>query len=170
MTGDHAGEDLMTRRQVAFLFRVTSQAVAAWVRRGRLAEVRNAAGKPRYRRAEVEELFRSVFRGESPGTGPGPADEPGRRPDDRPPEPTGDMARDGVFKSDEELGQFLAYVCAAQARPHPGVLRKCTARCTFIRFGTDLGSARGERKAKQSGLPLMSHGTEVQEVSAVFCV
>ena len=78
MTGDHAGEDLMTRRQVAFLFRVTSQAVAAWVRRGRLAEVRNAAGKPRYRRAEVEELFRSVFRGESPGTGPGPADEPGR--------------------------------------------------------------------------------------------
>ena len=65
MTGDHAGEDLMTRRQVAFLFRVTSQAVAAWARRGRLTEVRNAEGKPRYRRAEVEELFRSVFTGEN---------------------------------------------------------------------------------------------------------
>ena len=62
----------MTRRQVAFLFRVTSQAVAAWARRGRLTEVRNAEGKPRYRRAEVEELFRSVFTGEeSPGTGRG---------------------------------------------------------------------------------------------------
>ena len=66
----------MTRRQVAFLFRVTSQAVAAWARRGRLTEVRNAEGKPRYQRAEVEELFRSVFKGaESPGTGGGPVEE-----------------------------------------------------------------------------------------------
>ena len=87
----------MTRRQVAFLFRATSQAVAAWARRGRLTEVRNAEGKPRYRRAEVEELFRSVFSGgESPGTGPGPVDEPAH-PDVRPPEPAGDMAKDGVF-------------------------------------------------------------------------
>ena len=62
----------MTRRQVAFLFRVTSQAVAAWARRGRLTEVRNADGKPRYRRAEVEELFRSFFKAaESLGTGRG---------------------------------------------------------------------------------------------------
>ncbi len=96
----------MTRRQVAFLFRVTSQAVAAWARRGRLTEVRNSEGKPRYRRAEVEELFRSVSREkESPGTGPGPVDEP---------EPAGDMAKDGVFESGEELGRFLVDVCAAR--------------------------------------------------------
>ena len=99
----------MTRRQVAFLFRVTSQAVAAWARRGRLTEVRNAEGKPRYRRADVEELFRSASSGgESPGTGPGPGETA------RLPEPAGDMARDGVFNSDEELGQFLVHVCAAR--------------------------------------------------------
>ena len=55
-----AREDLMTRRQVALLFRVTSAAVASWARRGRLPEVRDEAGKPRYRRADVETLFRSV--------------------------------------------------------------------------------------------------------------
>ena len=117
----------MTRRQVAFLFRVTSQAVAAWARRGRLTEVRKAEGKPRYRRAEVEELLRSVFTGgESPGTGPGPVDEQAE-PDVRPPEPAGDMARDGVFTSDEELGQFLVHVCAARpAAPGAGDL---TALC-----------------------------------------
>lgn len=48
----------MTRRQVAALFRVTSAAVAAWARRGRLPEVRDQAGRPRYRRADVEALFR----------------------------------------------------------------------------------------------------------------
>ena len=51
-------EDLMTRRQVASLFRVTSAAVASWARRGRLPEVRDEAGRPRYRRADVETLFR----------------------------------------------------------------------------------------------------------------
>ena len=108
MSGDRAGEDLMTRREVAFLFRVTSQAVAAWARRGRLTEVRNAEGKPRYRRAEVEELFRIVFSGgEPPGTGPGPVDEPARRPDVRPLEFAGDRAKDGVFASGQELEQFL---------------------------------------------------------------
>lgn len=54
-----AHEDLMTRRQVASLFRVTSAAVASWARRGRLPEVRDEAGKPRYRRADVETLFRN---------------------------------------------------------------------------------------------------------------
>ena len=34
-------EDLMTRRQVAYLFRVTSAVVATWARRGRLPEVRD---------------------------------------------------------------------------------------------------------------------------------
>jgi predicted site-specific integrase-resolvase len=58
ITGDRMDEDLMTRRQVAYLFRVTSSAVAIWARRGRLAEVRDKAGRPRYRRADVEALMR----------------------------------------------------------------------------------------------------------------
>ena len=62
MTGNRMGEDLMTRRQVASLFGVTSAAVASWARRGRLPEVRNEAGRPRYRRADVEALFRSGAR------------------------------------------------------------------------------------------------------------
>jgi hypothetical protein len=53
------GEELMTRRQVAVLFRVTSAVVATWARRGRLPEVRNEEGKPRYRRGDVEQLFRA---------------------------------------------------------------------------------------------------------------
>jgi predicted site-specific integrase-resolvase len=52
----------MTRRQVASLFRVTSAAVASWARRGRLPEVRDEAGRPRYRRSDVETLFRSGTR------------------------------------------------------------------------------------------------------------
>jgi predicted site-specific integrase-resolvase len=52
------GEDLMTRRQVAVMFRVTSSVVATWARRGRLPEVRNEDGRPRYRRADVEALLR----------------------------------------------------------------------------------------------------------------
>src|SRR5690349_19826373 len=57
-----AGEELMTRQQVAYLFRDTSAAVAKWARRGLLPEVRNGAGRPRYRRADVEDLLRSGFR------------------------------------------------------------------------------------------------------------
>jgi predicted site-specific integrase-resolvase len=56
-TGTHGDQDLMTRRQVACLFRVTSAAVASWARRGRLLEVRNQAGRPRYRRGDVEALL-----------------------------------------------------------------------------------------------------------------
>jgi hypothetical protein len=60
VTGGPAGdEDLMTRRQVAVLFRVTSAVVATWARRGRLPEVRNEDGRPRYRRGDVEQLFRT---------------------------------------------------------------------------------------------------------------
>jgi Helix-turn-helix domain len=62
VTGAAMGEDLMTRRQVASLFQVTSAAVASWARRGRLPEVRDEAGKPRYRRADVEALLRSCAR------------------------------------------------------------------------------------------------------------
>ncbi len=104
----------MTRRQVAFLFRVTSQAVVRLARRGRLTEVRNCDGKPRYRRAEVEELFRSSFRGgEAPGAGPRPAGEQAGRTEIPPLDCAGDMAR-GVFGSGEELGQFLAHLRAAR--------------------------------------------------------
>jgi transposase len=62
MTDDRMTEDLMTRRQVASMFGVTSAAVASWARRGRLLEVRNEAGRPRYRRSDVEALFRSGMR------------------------------------------------------------------------------------------------------------
>jgi predicted site-specific integrase-resolvase len=55
-------EELMTRRQVAYLFRVTSSAVSIWARRGRLPEVRTETGKPRYQRADVEALMRRGFR------------------------------------------------------------------------------------------------------------
>jgi predicted site-specific integrase-resolvase len=57
--GNRMDEDLMTRRQVAVLFRVTSAVVATWARRGRLPEVRNEDGRPRYRRGDVEQLYRS---------------------------------------------------------------------------------------------------------------
>jgi hypothetical protein len=40
-------EELMTRQQVAYLFRDTSATVAKWARRGLLPEVRNGAGRPR---------------------------------------------------------------------------------------------------------------------------
>jgi MerR HTH family regulatory protein len=55
-------DDLMTRRQVAYLFGVTSAAVATWARRGLVPEVRDAAGRPRYRRADIEELRRRGIR------------------------------------------------------------------------------------------------------------
>jgi predicted site-specific integrase-resolvase len=61
-TDNHMDEDLMTRRQVAYVFRVTSSAVAIWARRGRLPELRTEAGRPRYRRADVEALMRRGLR------------------------------------------------------------------------------------------------------------
>jgi hypothetical protein len=62
VTDNFMDEDLMTRRQVAYVFRVTSSAVAIWARRGRLPELRNEAGRPRYRRADVEALMRRDLR------------------------------------------------------------------------------------------------------------
>jgi hypothetical protein len=63
VTGD--GEDLMTRREVAVKFGITSQLVGRWARRRRpmLTEVRDAEGRPRYRKAEVEALHATGFRG-----------------------------------------------------------------------------------------------------------
>ncbi len=60
-----AAGELMTRQEVAYLFGVTSAAVAAWARSGRLAELRGQDGRPRYRRAEAEALHRSGFPGRS---------------------------------------------------------------------------------------------------------
>ena len=60
--GNHTDDDLMTRRQIAYLFGVTSSAVAMWARRGRLPEVRDEAERPRYRRADVEALMRRGLR------------------------------------------------------------------------------------------------------------
>jgi len=64
--GGTDGHELMTRREVAYTFRVTSATVANWARRtpAVLAEVRDEQGRPRYRRADVEELYLSGFRGE----------------------------------------------------------------------------------------------------------
>lgn len=53
--------DLMTRREVASKFGMTSATVANWARRKPpvLTEVRTPGGRPRYRRAEVQELYLS---------------------------------------------------------------------------------------------------------------
>ena len=59
MTTDTMDGDLLTRQQVAYLFGETSAKVAMWARRGRLPEVRDDAGKPRYRRADVQALLRA---------------------------------------------------------------------------------------------------------------
>ena len=61
MTHDRMTEDLMTRRQVASMFGVTSAAVASWARRGRLPEVRNGRPAP-VPALDVEALFRSGTR------------------------------------------------------------------------------------------------------------
>jgi hypothetical protein len=81
MAGD-GDEDLMTCREVARKFGVTSEAVRRWARRDPpvLTEVHDAQDKPRYRRAEVNELYDSGFRGgprQGAAHGVGPVD--GRR-------------------------------------------------------------------------------------------
>ena len=79
-------DDILTRREVARLFGVTSAAVATWARRGRLPEIRNETGRPRYRRADVEKLLDSVSRRAAQMTGY-PVIVPagtGREPDGQP--------------------------------------------------------------------------------------
>jgi hypothetical protein len=58
-------EDLMTRREVAYLFGVTSATIKNWARSEKVAltEIPGGDGRPRYRRAEVEALYASGFRG-----------------------------------------------------------------------------------------------------------
>jgi hypothetical protein len=63
-----AGDELLTRRQVAYKFSVTSSTIKNWARSERVAltEVPGTAedqGRPRYRRSEVEALWASGFRG-----------------------------------------------------------------------------------------------------------
>jgi hypothetical protein len=67
VSGGHEGEELMTRREVAAMFGVTSATVAQWARRGLLPEIRGEDGKPRYRRADTEELHRSGEQAGTPG-------------------------------------------------------------------------------------------------------
>jgi hypothetical protein len=67
VTGSRADGDLMTRREVAAMFGVTSAAVAQWARRGLLPEVRGTDGTPRYRRADAAELHRSGQLAGAPG-------------------------------------------------------------------------------------------------------
>ena len=55
------GEVLLTRHQAATLLLTTSEAVARWVRRGKLAEVRDEDDHPRYRRAAVEAFYRKLY-------------------------------------------------------------------------------------------------------------
>lgn len=57
------GTGMMTRREVAAMFGVTSEAVARWERAGLLAGQRGADGKVRYPRADVEALYHSGRRG-----------------------------------------------------------------------------------------------------------
>lgn len=52
-------EELLSRREVATMFGVTSAAVAQWAQRGLLPEIRGGDGKPRCRRADASELNRS---------------------------------------------------------------------------------------------------------------
>jgi hypothetical protein len=54
-----AADDLLTRREVAYLLGVTSGVVARWARTGRLTEIRGEDGRPRYRRSEAEALRRA---------------------------------------------------------------------------------------------------------------
>ena len=56
-----AGGELLTRREVAALFGVTSQVIARWARAGRLAEIHGDDGRARYRRSEAEALRQSGF-------------------------------------------------------------------------------------------------------------
>jgi hypothetical protein len=54
------------------------------------------------------------YAGESPESRPESIDEQVKRKGVQPVESVRDMAQDGVFGSDEELEQFLAYVYAAR--------------------------------------------------------
>jgi hypothetical protein len=58
-------DDLMTRREVAYLFGVTSATIKNWARSEKVAltEILGDDGRPRYRRAEVQALHASGFRG-----------------------------------------------------------------------------------------------------------
>ena len=67
MTGSSGSGELMTRREVAAMFGVTSAAVAQWARRELLPEVRGQNGKPAYRRADAEKLHRSGQQAGMPG-------------------------------------------------------------------------------------------------------
>jgi transposase len=59
------GDELMTRREVAYKFGVTSATIKNWARSTNVAltEIPGEDGRPRYQRAEVQALWDSGFRG-----------------------------------------------------------------------------------------------------------
>jgi len=63
--GELPGEVMMTRREVAYKFGVTSETIKNWARSDKVAltEVPGDQGRPRYRRSEVQALYDSGFRG-----------------------------------------------------------------------------------------------------------
>ena len=57
-------DDLMTRREVAYKFGVTSATIKNWARSGKVALTEVPGGDaPRYRQAQVPALYDSGFRG-----------------------------------------------------------------------------------------------------------
>ena len=58
-------DDLMTRREVAYMFGVHSATIKNWARSKQVAlpEVQDEDGRPRYRRGEVQALYDAGFRG-----------------------------------------------------------------------------------------------------------
>ncbi len=56
-TGNHE-DPLLTRDEVALLFRVDPATVSRWAAAGRLASVRTPGGHRRYRRSVVREFLR----------------------------------------------------------------------------------------------------------------
>lgn len=53
----HTNSPLLTRQEVAILFRVNPKTVSRWATEGRLKTVRTLGGHRRFNRAQVEELL-----------------------------------------------------------------------------------------------------------------
>ena len=63
-------DELMTRQEVAYRFGVASITIKNWARSAKVAltEVKDDAGKPRYKRSEVEALYATGFVGLAPNS------------------------------------------------------------------------------------------------------
>ncbi len=54
------GDQLLTPREVAALFRVDPKTVTRWAKDGKLAAIRTLGGHRRYRESQVYEMLRVV--------------------------------------------------------------------------------------------------------------